>query len=83
MAELKKRRRWDLVAGVVFLFTMAAISFDRARDAAAHHAVVFMPDRIGGVGDTWMSPGQAYFLSAFCALGAVWLLVRYLYDRTR
>ena len=67
---------------MALLFIMAAVSFDRGRDAAAHRTVAFMPDRIGGVGDTWMWPGQAYALAAFCAAGGVWLLISLLRDRS-
>jgi hypothetical protein len=82
MADESKARRSYLAFAAVFLI-LSLGAFANARMASRDHTVVYMPDKIGGVGDTWMWPGQAYFLSAFCAVAALWLIVRFFRSRTR
>jgi hypothetical protein len=82
MAQQNKARRSYLAFAVLFLL-LSIGAFTRAWIAAHDRALVFLPDKLGGVGDTWMWPGQAYFLSAFCAVVAVWLLVRFVRSRSR
>ena len=59
----------------VGFFLIAVANFVGARRAAAHHTVVSLPDRIGGVGDTWLYPRQAYVLSVLCLAFALYSLV--------
>jgi hypothetical protein len=66
MASLKKGQFfWFFPMAVLFL-VMAVMNFVGARRAAVHRSVVFYPDRVGGLGDTWMWPGQSYLLAALC-----------------
>jgi hypothetical protein len=65
----------------VLLLAMSVGLLVRARHADARHSVVFMPDDIGGAGDTFMYPGQAYLLAALCGAAAIWLLFRFFRDR--
>lgn len=74
-----KRLSKLLMAALLLALSVRLLLVGRA--AAAHHSFIFMPDRIGGVGDTWMWPGQAYFLSALCGAAALWLLFRCVRDR--
>jgi hypothetical protein len=82
MAPQNRAGRSYLAFAVLFLLVSVG-AFARARIAAREHAVVFLPDKLGGAGDIWMWPGQAYFLSAFCAVVALWLIVRFFRSRTR
>jgi hypothetical protein len=76
MVQSSKAGRWQLMFAAMF-FALALAAFARARVAATGHTLVFLPDRFGGFGDTWTWPAQAYFLSAFCAVISIWLLVRF------
>jgi len=76
MARSGKRPWWAL-GFAVLLLVMAARYFVMARNAAASHTLAFLPDRLGGLGDTWMWPGQAYFFSALAGIAALWLLIRF------
>jgi hypothetical protein len=80
MARWTSKRLWKLLIAALLLILSVRLLLG-GRAAAAHHSVMFMPDRIGGVGDTWMWPGQAYFLSALCGAAALWLLFRFVRDR--
>ena len=60
---------------------LAVANFIEARHAAARHTVVSLPDRIGGVGDTWMYPGQAYVLSVLCFVFALYSLIALMRSR--
>jgi hypothetical protein len=79
MAHDSKARRSYLVFAALFLI-LSLGAFARARMASRGHNVVSLPDKIGGL-DTWMWPGQAYFLSAFCAVVALWLIIRFFRSR--
>lgn len=82
MATSNKRRSlWLLYCAVVILL-MGILAFARARVAAARHTVIFMPDRFGGVGDTWMWPGQSYVVSVVCLVFGLYLLVVFLRGRS-
>ena len=81
MAHQSKPRRSYLAFAVLFLL-LSVGAFARGWMAARDRTLVFLPDKLGGVGDTWMWPGQAYFLSAFCAAVALWLLVRFVRSRS-
>ena len=59
----------------VLFFVMAVTNFLGARRAAVHRSVVFYPDRLGGLGDTWMWPGQSYLLAALCLGLSVYSLI--------
>jgi len=80
MARWNDVRLWKLFMAALFLIISVGLVV-RARVAAGHQAVVSMPDDIGGVGDTWMWPGQAYLLAALCGAAGLWLLFRFLRDR--
>jgi hypothetical protein len=80
MARWTSKRLWKLLIAALLLILSVRL-FLGGRAAAAHHNVIFMPDPIGGVGDTWMWPGQAYFLSMLCGAAALWLLFRFVRDR--
>jgi hypothetical protein len=82
MSHLNKGGRWQL-AFAVLLFIVAERSFFRARTAEANHTLVFFRDRIGGVGDSWMWPGQAYFVAAVCGIVGIWLLIRFFIPRAK
>jgi hypothetical protein len=75
MAASNKGRSLWLLFFAVFGLVMGVMAFAGARRAAAHHTVIFLPDDIGGVGDTWMWPGQAYTLSVFCLAFSVYVFV--------
>jgi hypothetical protein len=75
MASRKKGHTLWLLFMAVGFFLLAVANFVGARHAAAHHTVVSLPDRIGGVGDTWMYPGQAYILSVLCFAFALYSLI--------
>ena len=79
MPRSGKTQWWQLILAVVLL-VLAAEYLVGARRAG--RTLVFVPDQIGGLGDTWMWPGQAYFFSGLCTVGAIWLLVRFLRRRT-
>ena len=76
MARSGKTPWWTLILALLLL-VMAARYLAMARNAAANHTLAFLPDRLGGIGDTWMWPGQAYFFSALSAIAALWLLIRF------
>jgi hypothetical protein len=80
MARSTKAGFWKLFM-TTLLLAMSVGLFFRARIAAARHSLVFMPDEVGGVGDTFMYPGQAYLLSGLCGGAALWLLYRFFRDR--
>jgi len=79
MARSGKRHWWRLLLALTLL--VLATEYLVAARAAAGHNLVFVPDRIGGLGDIWMWPGQAYFFSGLCTIGAVWLIFCFLRPR--
>jgi hypothetical protein len=73
-APKKGHSLWFFLMAVLF-FAMAVTNFVGARGAKVHHTVVFYPDRLGGLGDTWMWLGQSYFLAALCLGLSVYSLI--------
>ena len=78
MASPKKGRPLGFLLMALAFYVLAVQNFVGARRAAADHSVVFYPDRIGGLGDTWMLPGQSYFLSALCLGFTMYGLIAFL-----